>query len=86
MAFSAPEVLWQKRVCWPRREATASRGGGGGASPWPPGHSPDPQAFSIGQDREGCTQGPLGTDQHDPGGKGWSEQVAGVSRRKFLPA
>ena len=35
MAFSAPEVLWQKRVCWPRREATASRGGGGGLAHGP---------------------------------------------------
>lgn len=33
------------------------------------GHSPDPQAVSVGQDREGRAQGPLGTDQHDPVGR-----------------
>lgn len=32
-------------------------------------YSPDPQAFPIGQDREGRTQGPLGTDEHNPAGR-----------------
>lgn len=36
--------------------------------------SPDTQAFSIGQDREGRTQGPLGADEHDPVGRTGSGQ------------
>lgn len=32
-------------------------------------YSPDPQAFPIGQDREGRTQGPPGTDEHNPAGR-----------------
>lgn len=57
-----------------------------GSLPGSSGHSPDPQAFSIGQDREGCTQGPLGADEHDPAGRCRSEQVAGASGRESLPA
>lgn len=36
--------------------------------------SPDTQAFSIGQDREGRTQGPFGADEHDPAGRMGSGQ------------
>lgn len=51
-----------------------------------PSHSPDPQAFSIGQDREGRTQGPLGADQHNPGvGGAGSEQVAVASGGDSFP-